>query len=335
MKTFNLIGTRNYWFIASGFLFVVAVVLLATLGLRPGIDFTGGSLIEVRFTGERPTVEAMQTALSGTLVGSVTMQSTADNGYLMRMRYISEDEHQQVISVLRKTFHTGEDTPVVIEGSDNGSVEIISAETDNDGVVEEQTTPANRVIEERVETIGPAISETLRTRSIEAIIGVVIAIVLFIAYAFRKVSKPVASWKYGVVAVVALLHDIIITMGIFVFLGWWKGVEIDIPFVVALLTILGYSVNDTIIVFDRVREMLIKRGSSKFAETVNLGLNQTLARSMNTSLTTLLVLVALFLFGGDTIHNFSLALIVGIVLGAYSSIFVASPLLVVWSGQKE
>ncbi len=334
MKEFNIIGTRKYWFIVSGILFATAVVLLAIFGLKPGIDFTGGSLMEIRFTGERPTVESVQNVLADNNLGSVTIQSTADNGYLLRMRYITEDEHQQIIGEIRNAFQTEtEPIPnVTVEEQEGAAVEIVAADTEETSTV---AAVGNRVIEERVETIGPAISETLRTRSVQAVVGVVIAIVLFIAYAFRKVSKPVASWKYGVVAVVALLHDIVITMGIFAFLGWWRGVEIDIPFVVALLTILGYSVNDTIIVFDRVREMLIKRGSSKFAETVNIGLNQTLPRSLNTSFTTLLVLLALFMFGGDTIHNFSLALIVGIILGAYSSIFVASPLLVEWSGQKE
>ena len=198
-------------------------------------------------------------------------------------------------------------------------------------------TDQNKVLEERVDVIGPAISSHLRSRAFSAAIAVVIAIILYVAYAFRKVSEPVKSWKYGIAAIVALVHDVTITMAVFALLGYYLGVEIDIPFVVALLTILGYSVNDTIVVFDRVRENLLHDGPNRFAQTVNEGVNGTLVRSMNTSITTLLVLFALFFFGGATIKFFSLALIIGIALGTYSSIFLASPLLVVWNewGKKK
>ena len=185
-------------------------------------------------------------------------------------------------------------------------------------------------MEQRFETIGPVISTQLKNRSIYIILTVIVTIVLYVAYAFRKVSRPVQSWKYGISAIIALVHDVVITFGTFAILGKFLGVEVDIAFVVALMTILGYSVNDTIVVFDRVRENLIKKGSDKFVEAINEGVSQTVARSINTSLTTLLVLIALFLFGGDSIHYFSLALIVGIVAGTYSSIFLAAPLLATW-----
>jgi len=191
------------------------------------------------------------------------------------------------------------------------------------------------VLEERFETIGAAISSHLRERSMYAAVAVVLAIILYIGYTFRKVSKPVQSWKYGVTAIIALFHDVIITMAVFAVLGHYAGVEVGISFVVALLTIMGYSVNDTIVVFDRIRENLIKRGSDQFDETVNMGVKQSITRSLNTSLTTLLVLVALFVFGGESIHYFSLTLIVGIVVGTYSSIFLASPLLVEWANYKK
>jgi preprotein translocase subunit SecF len=159
---------------------------------------------------------------------------------------------------------------------------------------------------------------------------VVVAIILYVAYAFRKVSKPISSWKYGIAAIVALIHDVTIVMAVFAILGKTAGVEVDIPFVVALLTILGYSVNDTIVVFDRVRESLLGRVGSNFEENVNTGVNKSITRSINTSLTTLVVLVSLYFFGGASVQYFALALIIGIIAGTYSSIFLASPLLVAW-----
>ncbi|MBD3311166.1 MAG: protein translocase subunit SecF [Candidatus Magasanikbacteria bacterium] len=298
----NIIQKRKITFALSSILFVASIVILIVFGLKPGIDFTGGSLMEVSFSETRPGLNEIQESLStvGFDLGSVSTQPIDDDSFLIKTRFISEDEHQLVLEKIRADF-----------------------ENEN-----------NRVLEERVETIGPAISSQLRTRAIYAAIAVVLAIVFYVAYAFRRVSKPVQSWKYGITAIIALVHDVTITMAVFALLGRFYGVEVDIPFVVALLTILGYSVNDTIVVFDRVRENLIKRGSSQFADTVNLGVNQTLTRSFNTSLTTLVVLSALFVFGGATIHYFSLALIIGILLGTYSSIFLASPLLVVWQEYK-
>jgi len=170
----------------------------------------------------------------------------------------------------------------------------------------------------------------MRQRSIWAVIAVVTAIVVYLAYAFRRVSRPVKSWKYGISAAVALVHDVTITAGVFAILGHFMGVEVDVPFVVALLTVLGYSVHDTIVVFDRTRENLLKFGSDDFADKVNGAVNQTIHRSINTSVATLLSLVALYFFGGETIHYFALALIVGIFFGTYSSIFLASMFLVSW-----
>ncbi|PIT86125.1 MAG: protein translocase subunit SecF [Candidatus Magasanikbacteria bacterium CG10_big_fil_rev_8_21_14_0_10_43_6] len=331
----NIVEKRNIPFIISSVLFVVSVFLLAFVGLKPGIDFTGGTLMEVRFTEERPSLEAVQAAIDTLDLGGVQIQPTNEDAYLFKLRFLSEEEHQMVLIALRDTFATAH-TEEVMEAVDEEPVEVTVESTDDADVamvVEEAAT--QRILEERVETIGPSISSEFRSRALKAGIAVMIAIILFVAYAFRKVSKPVSSWKFGITAIIALLHDVTITMGVFVLLGKYFGVEVDIPFVVALLTILGYSVNDTIVVFDRIREKLIKRGYDRFAETVNMGVNETLSRSINTSLTTLLVLTALFLFGGDSIHYFSLALMLGILLGTYSSIFLASPLLVVWEEYKQ
>ena len=310
-----IINNRKIPFTISAIMFVVSLIVLLTFGLRLGIDFTGGSLMEVSFTDERPTVQEVKESLTELEIdlGEPVIQPSEESSMLIRMKFVNEEEHQQVLSKLRESFE--ENTMTV---------------TDGEAVVE----TTNKVYEERIETIGPAISSQLRSRAIYAIIAVVLAIIAYVAYAFRKVSKPVQSWKFGIAAIIALVHDITLVLGIFALLGRFMNVEIGIPFVVALLTILGYSVNDSIVVFDRVRENLIKRSADNFADTVNLGVNQTIVRSINTSVTTLVVLFALFLFGGESIKYFALALIAGIISGTYSSIFLASPLLVVWQELK-
>jgi len=336
----QIIKNRKIPFIISGVLFALSVLVLFQFGLKQGIDFTGGSLMEVKFTravngqvDKRPDIGKLREVLGGLDIGEVLVQESGSDKIILRMKFLSEDEHQLVLSVLRDEF--GEEVELSVEAMEESKndeeIEIDAVE--GVGKAINQNLPV--VLEERFETIGPAISTQLRKRSFYAAIAVVLAIILYVGYVFRRVSKPVKSWKYGVTAIIALIHDATITMGVFALLGHFLGVEIGIPFVVALLTIMGYSVNDTIVVFDRVRENLIKRGSEHFAQTVNLGVNQSITRSINTSLTTLLVLVALFFFGGDSIHYFSLALILGITVGTYSSIFLASPLLVVWERLKN
>jgi len=292
----NVIKHRYVNLVLSGALFLVSVAALLIFGLKAGNDFRGGSLLETRFTETVPVVTEVKSSVESLALGSISVQSTNEKGLIIKMPFLNETDHAKVLSKIRKDF-----------------------EIDN-----------NKVLEVRFETVGPAVSKELKSRSLYALAIVIIGIILYIAYSFRKVSRPVTSWKYGVVAVVALFHDVTITAGVFAFLGHYAGVEVDIPFVVALLTILGYSVNDTIVVFDRVRENLIRHSAENFAETVNIAINETFARSINTTLTTLLTLAALYFIGGETIKNFTLALLIGIFLGAYSSIFVASPLLVEW-----
>ena len=350
----NIVGKRNIFFTISGVWIGLSILFVLLFGLKPGIDFTGGSILELSFTGDRPAFSDMQAEFADNTYGNVLVQTTEDNGYILKMKFISEDEHKAILQKLRDRFEVIKDsglsvtsdnndtklldiktttvsstTAVVTTTSTTSTTSTISAIDQNSDVVE------NRLIEDRIETIGPAVGSQLQKRSIEVVIAVVLAIVLFNAYAFRKVAKPVSSWKYGVTAVVALIHDVVGTIGVFALLGKFYGVEVDIPFVVAMLTVFGYSVNDTIIVFDRIRENLIKYGYEKFDEVVNKGINQTLSRSINTSFTVLLVLFAMFLFGGGSIHYFSLALIIGIFLGTYSSIFLASPMLVVWQKMSK
>jgi len=333
----NIIKYRKIPFFISGALFLTSVVLLFTIGLKAGIDFTGGSLLEVTFTEQRPTITEVSDALASLDLGEVQVQPSGDHGMILRLKFISEVEHQDILATLRDTFpveHPAEVLPEVTinGGSEQGgkvAIETVEGATImlNDTSIA-QDAPA--VIEERLETIGPTVSAHLKERALQIGLSVVIAIVVFIAYAFRRVSKPISSWKFGVTAVIALVHDVMIFVGMFVLLGYYLNVEVNIPFIVALLTILGYSVNDTIVVFDRIRENLIRMGYQKFEEVVNKGVNDTLMRSFNTSFTTLLVLSTLFFFGGETIKYFALALIAGIIVGTYSSIFLASPILIVW-----
>lgn len=297
----NIIGHRYINLTLSGALFLISTVALVVFGLKPGNDFRGGSLLEVQFTKTVPVAVELQSTMAPADIGNITTQTTDNNSVIIKTRFMNETEHQKILNLLRTKFEDKE----------------------------------AKVLENRFETVGPAVSTQLRTRSVYAVVAVLIGIIVYIAYSFRRVSRPVASWKYGVVAVLALVHDVTITMGVFAFLGHYLGIEVDVPFVVALLAILGYSVNDTIVVFDRIRENLIKRSVDNFADSVNMAINETLARSLNTTVTTLFTLLALFLFGGNTIKWFTLALLVGIFLGAYSSIFVASPLLVEWKRLQD
>jgi len=178
--------------------------------------------------------------------------------------------------------------------------------------------------EKRFDSIGPVIGGELKRKALVSIGLVIFLIIIFIAFAFRGVSRPVSSWKYGLVAVAALIHDVLVPIGVFAFIG----AEVDVLFVTALLAILGYSVNDTIIIFDRIRENIKLKISNDFEEAVGMSLRQTMARSINTSLTTLVVLVFLYFLGGDATKMFSLALGVGIIAGTYSSIFLAGPFLI-------
>ncbi len=297
----SFVSKRNYFFLISIVFVAVSIVSLIMYGLKPGIDFTGGTLVELKFTHERPTLSEIQEIVPESTYGSSIIQSVGDMGYLLRLRFISEEEHQQILASAREKFEVA------------GTSE----------------TPENRVLEESIETIGPAISESLRERSVQAVIAVLLTIGAYIAYTFRKVSRPVASWKYGLAAIIALFHNILITIGVFSLLGHFHGVEVGISFVLALLTILGFSVHDTIVVFDRIRENLNRYGANEFESLVDRALNETFVRSINTSITVLIVLFSLFVFGGESIRYFVLALIVGIFFGTYSSIFIASPLLVV------
>ena len=289
----QLIQKRKYFYALSIFLTIASVVALSLWGLRFGVDFRGGTLLEVSWSeGKVPDRSAIEEGLkkvSG--VESLVIQPSGNRNTLIR--YASSDE------------------------------------AINEAVFAELKTKDEAIELVRSEFIGASVSESIKKNAIVALILAVIGIILYIAWAFRGVSHPVSSWHYGVQATIALAHDILITLGVFAFLGKFYGIEVGAPFIAALLTILGYSVNDTIVVYDRIRENLLRSGGKEDFETVvNVSLNQTLARSFNTSFTVIIVLIAISVFGGESIRSFSLALLVGVTAGTYSSIYIATALLV-------
>ncbi len=291
----QIIANRKIWFFLSGTSIIASIIFLVLFGLRLGLDFRGGTLEEVRFTEKVPSVQEINAALGDLDLGEFIVQPV-DSGVILRMKTIDEAKHQEINIRLRERF---------------GSA-----------------------VEDRFESIGPILGEELKKKAIGALLLVFVAIVFYIAWSFRRVSKPVSSWIYGLITLITAFHDVIIPLGVFSLLGRLSGVEIGGPFVAAILTIMGYSINDTIVVLDRVRENL-SRSSAAFEEIVERSVQQTLVRSVNSSMTTLLALAAVYFFGGETLKHFSLALIIGIATGTYSSIFIASPLLVVWEKWKR
>lgn len=275
-------------------LVVLSIISLFVFGVKVGIDFKGGALVEVVYSGERPPQDDLQKALEGLNLGSVLIQGAGDTGYIVKSRDLNETEHALLLKTLSR---------------DGG----------------------NPLEEVNFNSIGPSVGHELTRKAIVAIVLVSLAIIFFIAFAFRKVSKPVSSWKYGLIAIVTLLHDIAIPIGLFVALSRYYGAEVDTLFVVAILTILGLSVSDTIVIFDRIRENLRNEKNierANFSEIVGKSLEQSFARSIATSFTVILVLLALFLFGPVSTKYFALMLTTGMFFGTYSSIFLASPLLV-------
>ncbi len=278
----------------STVLVLLSVASLFVFKLNIGIDFKGGALTEVSYKTERPDQEVVRTELEGLNLGSVIVQPTGDMGYLVKSRELTEAEHTSLLNALS------------LDGK-------------------------NTLTENNFNSIGPSVGHELTRKSIIAIVLVSLGIIFFIAFAFRKVSRPVSSWKYGLIAIGTLLHDVLIPVGIFTVMSHYWGVEIDTLFVVAILTILGLSVSDTIVIFDRIRENLRHVGGSNkidFSNIVGTSIEQSYARSIGTSLTVILVLLALVFFGPETTKYFALMLTAGMFFGTYSSIFLASPLLV-------
>ncbi len=273
---------------------VVAIVLIATFGLRFGADFRGGSVMELVFNDQRPPVDELGKVVGAVEgVSNVSVSPEGDNGALIRLNDVDEQAHQNILGAISGKF--------------------------------------GKITENRFDSIGPTVGNDLKTKSIKAIIISLLAIVVYLAIVFRKLSSVLSPWALGLSAVAALVHDVLVPVGLFALLGHYLNIEITSIFVAAALTILGYSISDSVVVFDRIRENVLRFGAREdFGETVHKSIMQTLVRSLNTTFTVLLSLVAIFFFGGESIKYFALALIVGVFCGAYSSIFIASPILVWW-----
>lgn len=290
----NIVGKRKLWFLISIILVVPGTIALFVWGLKPGIDFTGGQEMEIAGTTNQSLVREI---VGKAGVKDITVTTSGQDKLLIR--YSDKDSgdseliHQNIKTLLAQ----------------------------------------NGISETAFSSVGPSVSRDITRNALLGVGLASLAILLYIAFAFRNAPPPVSPWSFGGTAIIALLHDALLLLGVFAILGHFLGVQVDALFVTAVLTVIGFSVHDTIVVYDRIRENL-RRLNKPFEEVVNISINETLARSLNTSITVILVLTAFFLFGGESIKYFVLALLIGIISGTYSSIFNASPLLVVYNNWK-
>jgi preprotein translocase subunit SecF len=295
----DFLKPAKYFFALSATLTIVSIALAIVPGTRLSVEFTGGTRMELNMQKGDVTATELQKSLAA-FPGrhlNATVNRMQSGNFLVRTGGIDDETHKTLLTHLQ---------------GDLGSFD-----------------------EVQYTTIGPTVGETLKHRAVYAILVASLGIIVYLAFAFRKIPRRYSPWKFGVTAVVTLLHDVMVTVGVFVILSHTTSFEADTLFITALLTILGYSVNDTIIVFDRIRDNLaVQERKEPFAVVANRSVNQTWKRSLYTSTSTLIMLTALLLLGSDSLHWFVLALIIGIGLGTYSSIFVATPLLVYWNDRS-
>lgn len=287
----NLMSKKWWFFFLSLLVIIPGVISLGVYGLKLSIDFTGGTLLEYQFN--KPIDKSAvvgQFNKNGIAVSSIV--PAGPTTYMIRTKPLDQKQITASKNSLQQQF--------------------------------------GKITDIQTESVGPVIGAETTNNAFIAIILASVMIVIYLGLAFRKVPKPASSWRFGITAVAALLHDVLVVVGVFSILGHFLGVEVDVLFVTALLTIIGFSVHDTIVVFDRIRENLPKYLSKNFQEVANISIAQTLSRSFNTSMTVVFVLLALLLFGGETIRWFVVALLVGVISGTYSSIFNATALLTLW-----
>lgn len=290
----NIIG-KKYWYFAISLLLVIpGIISLMLFGLNLSIDFTGGSRLEYQVSNKSSQIknDEIKKIIEEQKIPVGSIQTAGKDSFLIRTKPLNQTQHQTIKKSLSKKY------PGIKETS--------------------------------FQTIGPIVGQETTINAVKSIVVASVLIVLYIAWSFRKVPRPASSWRFGICAVVALIHDVLVVLGLFSILGHFFRVEIDSLFITAVLTVIGFSVHDTIVVFDRIRENLVRMPGNSFEKIVNESIIQTLGRSLNTSLTVLVVLFAMLLFGGESIRWFVVALLVGIASGTFSSIFNAAPLLVVW-----
>ncbi len=289
-----IVAHRKFFFWLTGILLAMAIGAIVVWGLPLGIDFTGGSQMQVSYPSGRPALSDVQTRISVVPLGHVSVRAFGDNDVSIRTRTMTPAEHEEVLSTLAQGK------------SDFQELSYTS--------------------------VGPALGSQFANKAIWALIAVIFAIVIYIAVAFRKVSRPVPSWGYGLTVVAMLAIDIIVPTGFFAAYAHFTGAEVDSLFIVAMLALLGYVVNDIIVVFDRVREHLAKNekegAREEFEVTVGKSIDETITRSINTSLTTALVLIALIYLGAEATRNFALVMLVGVLAGTFSSICRSAPFLI-------
>lgn len=290
-----IVKHRNIFFGLTGAITLAALISVFVFGLHPGLDFTGGTLVQATYPAGRPAPQSLTQSLDAAGFKGYSLREANTNDYVLRAGNMTSGMRE----ALPRTLSVGGASPVTIA---------------------------------QLTEVGPTIGLELRNKSLIALGLVLLCILLFIAFAFRKVSKPISSWIYGLIALVTLIHDVIVPVGFFAALGYFHGAQVDTLFVTAILTVLGFSIHDTIVVFDRTRENLRINGERNrkedFAETAGKSLGQTFVRSINTSLTVLITLLILYVIGPASTRDFALTLLVGIIAGTYSSIFLATPLLV-------
>ncbi|MFC1948414.1 protein translocase subunit SecF [Chloroflexota bacterium] len=289
----DIIGKRRWYFIIAGVLVVACIIFLAVFGLKAGVEFSSGSVMTVDFEQQVEKVD-LENELNELGYSSAIIQEVGDDAFLVRLPRLTAAEKTALETDLTEEFES-----LVVREFDDVSEMVASETTRNAGIAV------------AVATIG---------------------ILLYIAWAFRRMPHP---FHYGICAIIALVHDTLIALGVFAVLGGIFGWEIDLKFIIGILAVIGYSVNNTVVVFDRIRENLLTDSRSSFATVVNNSLIETLTRSLNTSLTTLFVVLALMFFVGTVIQNFTAILLVGIIAGTFSSLFIAPSLLVLWRGGRQ
>lgn len=287
----NIIEKRKIWFLVSGTFIALGMIAIFTGGLKPGLDFTGGTIIEVKNVSDKDKVSE---GLNNTKISFISVEQIGGDTVRVKTPVLSEEEHKKILS----------------------TISVFSVE----GQQAEET---------QYSTVGPTLSKSIVTKAYISIFLGILVVILYVAWSFRKASSHFASWKYGICAALAMFHDVLFVLGFFAVLGHFLGVEIDSLFVTALLTIISFSVHDTIVIFDRIRENL-RKGTENLEFVANKSVIEMLSRSINTSIVIIFVILSLLLLGRETIQYFTLTLLVGIISGTYSSTFIASPLLVVW-----